>query len=113
VIGIVYQPGRCIQEINFLNKTLFRRNTTDHLSILTEEELILIKERNRIKTDKEINYGGVFTYIPRCQIHDISFITNPENSHIIMEITLPENNHLSSEFSFTNEQLKQMRNILE
>lgn len=38
VIGIVYQPGRCIQEINFLNKTLFRRNTTDHLTILTEED---------------------------------------------------------------------------
>jgi hypothetical protein len=113
VIGIVYQPGRCIQEINFLNKTLFRRNTTDHLTILTEEELILIKEGNRIKTDKEINYGGVITYIPRCQIHDISFISNPENSHIIMEISLPENNRLSSEFSFTNEELKQMRNILE
>lgn len=112
VISIVYQPERCIQEFRFLNTTLFRRYATDHLSILTEKELILIKEDKRVKTDKERRYGGVFTYIPRRQIHGISFISDPEDSHCVMEVTLPENTRLASEFSSANEELKLLQDSL-
>lgn len=112
VIGMVYQPERRIQEVRLFNKTFFRRYATDHLSILTEDELIMIKEDKRIKTDKDSRYGGVFTYIPRRQIHDISFISNPEDSQCIMEISLPENTRLVSEFSCANEELKQLQEYL-
>jgi hypothetical protein len=105
VVGIVYQPERCIQEYTLFNKTLFRWHTTGHLSILTEEEFILIKENKQIKTDKEDLYGGVFSYIPRHRIQDISFTPNPENTRSIMEIILPDNIRFKSEFSLDNEEL--------
>jgi AcrR family transcriptional regulator len=105
VVGIVYQPERCIQEYTLFNKTLFRRHTTDHLSILTEEEFILIKENKQIKTDKDDLHGGVFSYIPRHRIQDISFTPNPENKRSIMEIILPDDIRFKSEFSLDNEEL--------
>jgi len=112
VISIVYQPERCIQEFKLFNRTLFRRYATGHLSILTEKELILIKEDKQVKTDKDSKHGGVFTYIPRRQIQTVSFIPDPENSHCIMEITLPENTRLTSEFSSANEELELLQSLL-
>jgi hypothetical protein len=112
VIGIAYQPERCIREFKLFDRTLFRRYATDHLSILTEKELILIKEDKRVKTDRDSTYGGVFTFIPRRQIHDISFVSSPENSHCTMDITLPGNTHLVSEFSSANEELELLRSFL-
>jgi hypothetical protein len=105
VVAIAYQPERCIQEYTLFNKTLFRRYTTSHLSILTERELILIKENKQIKTDKEALYGGVFSYIPRHRIQDISFVPNSENTLSTMEIILPDSLRFSSEFSLDNEDL--------
>jgi hypothetical protein len=112
VIGIVYEPERCIQEFRLFNRTLFRRYATDHLSILTEKELILIKEDKRVRIDKESKHGGVFTYIPRRQIRDVSFISDPRNSHCTMEITLSENTRLASEFSSANEELELLQSFL-
>jgi hypothetical protein len=106
VVGMACQPERCIQEYALFNKTLFRQYTTGHLTILTEKELILIKEKKRIKTDKETLYGGVFTYIPRHRIQDISFTPNPENTQSTMEITLLDSLRFSSEFSLDNEDLQ-------
>ncbi|MFC1975272.1 TetR/AcrR family transcriptional regulator [Chloroflexota bacterium] len=106
VVGMAYQPECCIQEYALFNKTLFRRHTTSHLTLLTEKELILIKEKKRIKTDKEKVYGGVFTHIPRHRIQNISFIANPENTQSTMEITLPDNLRFRSEFTLDNEELQ-------
>lgn len=106
VVGMAYQPERCVQEYALFNKALFKRHTTSHLTILTEKELILIKERKRIKTDQAKLYGGVFTYIPRHRIQDISFIPNQENTQSTMEITLPDSLRFSSEFSLDNEELQ-------
>jgi hypothetical protein len=112
VIGIVYEPERCTQEFKLFDITLFRRYATDHLSILTEKELILIKEDKRVRINKESKYGGVFTYIPRRQIRDVSFISDPRNSHCTMEITLSENTRLASEFSSANEGLELLQSFL-
>jgi hypothetical protein len=113
VIGIIYQPERCIREYKLLSRTIFRQCATAHLSILTEKELILIKEDKQVKTNKDSKYGGVFTYIPRRQIHDVSFVPSPENSHCTLEITLPGNTHLASEFSSDNEELELVQSFLE
>ena len=106
VVAIVYQPECCVQEFTLFNKTFFRRYATSHLSILTEQELILIKQHKQIKTEKEALYGGVFTFIPRHRIQAISFTTNPEHNQRTMEISLLYNLQLSSEFSFDNKELR-------
>jgi hypothetical protein len=105
VAGIVYQPECCVQEYTLFNKTLFRRYATAHLSILTRQELILIKEIKQIKTAKEVLSGGIFTYIPRPRIQGISFKPNAENTQTTMEITLPDNVRFTSEFSLDNKEL--------
>ncbi len=112
VISILYQPERCIQEVNLFNRNLFRRYSTDHLSILTDKELILIKEEYKTRTSKNKFYGAVFTYIPRRQIVNISFAPSPENSLCTMEIRVPESAHITSVISTTNEELARFRDSL-
>jgi len=113
IIYIAYQPERTVQEINLFNKSLLRRYITDHLSILTKKELILIKDEKPIKTDRDNKYGGVITHLPRCQIHDISFTSGPENSNCTMEIILPGNTRITSEFSFNNKDLFLLQKYME
>jgi len=112
VISILYQPERCLQEINLFNRNLFRRYSTDHLSILTDKELILIREENQTRTGKDKFYGAVFTYIPRRQIDEISFIPDAEDSLCTMEVRVPESAPVISVFSRTNEELAQFRDRL-
>jgi hypothetical protein len=101
----VYQPDRCIKTIKFFNRTLFRQYATGHLSILTEKELILIRESKRTKTDNRNLYGGVFTYIPLRQIQDLAFTTDREKSQCVMQITLTDKIHLRAEFALDNTEL--------
>ncbi len=109
VISILYQPERCIHNISLFNKILFRRFSTDHLSILTDKELILIKEEDKTRNSKDKAYGAVFTYIPRRQIASISFVPSPENSLYVMDIALSDSLHLSTEISATNKELVQFQ----
>jgi hypothetical protein len=106
VLKIVYQPDRCLKTFMLFHKTLFRRYATGHLSILTEKELILIKESKRTKMKRKALYGGVFIYIPLQQIKAISFLTDTEKSRCIMDITLADNIHLRSEFAIDNPDLR-------
>ena len=109
VLGVFYQPERCVRELSLFNKTLFRWYTTAHLSIFTERELILIREKKRIKTKRDTLYGAIFSFIPRRRIQGISFTEDGEKARYIMEITLPGNTHLTSEFSANNGDLEQLQ----
>lgn len=102
---MVYQPERCVKTIKFLNRTLFRQYATAHLAILTEQELILIRESKRTKAEKQNVYGGVFTYIPLRRIQDLSFTPDPERSRSIMQMTLTEKLRLYAEFALDNPEL--------
>jgi len=100
---IAYQPERCIAEgMNLFKNVVFRRYATSHLAILTEREVILIKENTPSRSERTTLYGGVFTYIPQQKIHDIAFTPNPENTCCTMEIALPKRICIRSEFSQDN-----------
>jgi hypothetical protein len=73
-----------------------------HLSILTAQELILIRESKRTKTSPRNLYGGVFTYIPLRQIQDIAFLAEPEHARRVMQITLADKIRLRAEFALDN-----------
>jgi hypothetical protein len=51
----------------------FNRFTTPLLVLLNGDELIIIEEPVKVKKDKEIEYGVIFTYIPLAKIKDITF----------------------------------------
>jgi hypothetical protein len=125
VVKAVYQPDRCVKTLAWVNSIMFRQSTKgyltsfanyaktlhlftkprvslyapSHLSILTDQELILIKEGKRIKMEQENLYGGVTTYIPLQNIQDISFAADSERSRCIMTVMLPEHICVRSEFA--------------
>lgn len=112
VVAVAYQHEQTLQDIQLFHKTLFRRYKTDFLITLTEEELILIKEDEPIRTNFSPAHGGVFTYIPRHLIEDITFILQPEDSTCLMEITLPNEIKLTCELGKENEALPSLQTLL-
>ena len=100
--------------VSLFKKKLFRRYATSHLSILTEREMILIKESAATRkeaafseddTTRSYLYGGVLTYIPRPKIKNVSFVPDTHKSLCTMEIVLSENTKVISEFSMKNASL--------
>ncbi len=112
VLVVVYQPEQTLQDIQLFRKTLYKRYKTDFLVTLTEAELILIKEDEPIRTNFSPAHGGVFTYIPRHRIEDITFISQPEDSNCVMEITLPNETKLTCELTEENEALPRLQRLL-
>ncbi len=106
VINVTYQPEQDIQSVNFFGKTLYRRYKTSHLTILTTEELILINEYQPIRNNFDPTNGGVFTYIPRCSIENISFISEQESALSAINIGLPESEKLIVEYAVDIDRLK-------
>lgn len=87
VVAVVYQPEQDMKAIGLLGKTLYRRYKTSHLTVLTEQELILIRENQPIRNNFDPTDGGVFIYIPRRKIEMASFIANEAES--MMRVCLP------------------------
>lgn len=108
VLAVVYQPEQNLQDFRLFKKSLFRRYKTDFLITLTQEELILIKEDKPIRNNFDPAHGGIFTYIPRCQIQKISFVSQQENLNRLMEISLPKDIKLTCELSEENEDLREL-----
>ena len=112
VLVVAYQPEQTLKDVQLFRKTLYRRYKTDFLITLTEAELILIKEDERIRTNFSPAHGGVFTYIPRHLIEDIAFISHPEDSNCLMEITLLNKTNLTCEWAETNKTLPPLKALL-
>jgi len=112
VLDVIYQPEQTMQHVQFFNKTVFRRYKTDHLTILTDNELIFIQENKQIRNNYDPVNGGVFIFVPRYQIQDVAFNPHPESSSTMMEITLPNNTQFSIEFSSINETLPRLQSLL-
>lgn len=113
IVVVAYQPEQTLQDIQLFHKTLYKRYKTDFMVTLTEAELILIKEDDPIRTNFSPAHGGVFTYIPRHRIEDITFISQPEDSNYIMEITLPNKTKLTCDLTKENEALPLLQALLE
>jgi hypothetical protein len=99
LLGFAYQPDIHLTTLNLFNKPILSKYLTCHLSLLTDNELILIKESNRTKGKKEALYGAIFTFIPYQQIARCSFEDTSGATDCVMTITCSDNTLLRSEFS--------------
>lgn len=106
VIETVYQPDRCVRTVTLFHKILLRQYATGHLSILTENELIVIRQTARMKTGEQNIYGGIFLYIPLRQIQDLSFSDDEKKSLRVMTVSLADRVKLHSEFARDNKGLE-------
>jgi hypothetical protein len=87
VIQIVLQPEIREPAWRLLGKTFYRTVSPAHLSILTDKELILIREDERAKEIKGVRYGGIWQYIQLRCIHSVS-LTEPSNDLSTLVISL-------------------------
>ncbi len=105
IVGLIYQPEQTLHMLRLFNKTFYRQYKTDHLSILTDRELIFIQEARPIRNNFDPADGGVFTYVSRRQIQSVSFVGN------VMEVALSPDVRLVVDFSSTNEALPHFQNL--
>jgi len=99
VLCTVLQPEVQVELFNILKKSLFRTVSPAHITILTDSELIIIKdERQRFTKNK---YGGIWNYIPLEKITSLS-LAEQTNNTFTLSIGLPENDTIRSIFAATN-----------
>ena len=64
VIQSVYQPPNRQSVITVLGRHFYRTHFPAHLTILTDREVILLGEAERITENKRSKYGGIQRYLP-------------------------------------------------
>jgi len=113
--GVIYQPDVTLQTLRFLKRTVYRQYKTAHLAVLTDNELILIQEAKAVRTNFDATHGGVFTYIPRRQIMDVSFVERPSapDAVCLMDVALPDKVHVTVEFAAAHPDLPQFQALFE
>jgi hypothetical protein len=98
VIDALWQPEIRNRLLTLLGRSFFRTIAMTHLLILTDRELIVIREDEASPHWRdESRYGGVWTYIPLDKITSIS-LTLKETNLLALAIHLPENDSLESLF---------------
>lgn len=88
VIGFILQPEIQARLLTVLKKTYYRTISPTHMTILTDRELIVIREEATRR--KEDRYGGIRDYIPLGKIVSLSLMEKDDNL-LVLTIQLPGN----------------------
>ncbi|WHH59404.1 hypothetical protein [Petroclostridium sp. X23] len=95
VLCIVLQPIIQKKVLQIFNKVFYKKLSCSHIHILTDKELIIIK-------DGYGNYGGIWTYIPIDKITD-TFVTESKDENIsCYTLKLANDDHINFYFTFSN-----------
>ena len=91
VIYSIFQPEIQEEILKLFGQSLYRTIAPTHMTILTDRELILIREDATRR--REDRYGGLWDYIP---LHKIVSLSVSEKSHdlLVLAIQLPENTYI-------------------
>jgi len=103
VIYTVLQPEIRAKLLTLFGRSLSRTISTAHLAILTDRELIMIRDEKTGRWSDKTKYGGVWNYIPLDKITSIS-LTPEKDDLLVLSIHLPQNDHIDSLFSVSNKQ---------
>lgn len=101
VLYTLWQP-ELRERINVVFSLPFYQTvSTAHLTILTDKELILIRDDERVTPHKGNRYGGVWQYIPLRSIASASIAEQPEGL-LTLSISLSPNGHLDRIFALSS-----------
>ena len=101
VIHTVLQPEIRARILTLFGRSLSRTISTAHLGILTDRELIMIRDEKSAWQGDKTRYGGVWNYIPVDKITSIS-LTPKNDDLLVLSIHLPQDDHIDSLFSVSN-----------
>ncbi len=113
VLQSVLQPEIRIPAWKIFGWTFHRTVSLAQLTILTDRELILIRDDERSKEIKGIRYGGVWQYIRLESIRSVS-LENAENDLLSMVIILASGDAIKKNFAAASKpELEQLRDKLQ
>lgn len=95
VVQIIYQPGIFVRFLKFFKRII----SSEFLAILTDKELIILKDQDIEKHGKGDKYGCISTYCPLNKIIDVTLKNNEENNTIALLISLNSGEYISFPFS--------------
>lgn len=101
VIASLLQPEIRVKVLTLFNKTFYHTISPAHLSILTDRELILIKEDPEKGADSGTSYGGIWAYIPLNKIAAVLLGERDPNT-LTLSIYLPKDDEVSSIFAMAD-----------
>ena len=102
VIASLLQPEIRTKVLTLFSKAFYHTVSPAHLSILTNRELIFIREDPEKWTENGTRYGGIWTYIPLPRITAVSLLERDANS-LTLSIHLPKNDVVSVIFAMANQ----------
>lgn len=106
VIQYILQPEIQEKLLTLLNKTYYRTVSATHMSILTDRELIVIREDTTQRKDDR--YGGFWDYFPLRKIKSLSMSEQKDNL-LALTVQLPENTEFEILFQDSSrEELNQL-----
>lgn len=103
VLHTILQPEIRAKILMLFGKSWFRTISTSHLVILTDRQLIIIKDENPGGGRDDTRYGGIWNYIPLDKITSVSLAEKGDNL-LTLSIHLPQNDQIDSLFSVSNKQ---------
>jgi len=96
----VYQEDIPLSKLNFFGKSVFSSYLSGHLALLTDRELIFIKESEEIRALNDTSYGGVFSYITLEMVKSIAFTdTNDKKVDCVANVSLMDGKHYQFQYS--------------
>jgi hypothetical protein len=113
VIDSVWQPEIRERGLPLHGWPFYRTISTAHLMILTDKEVILLREDGRSRPNKGVRYGGARRYIPLRSIQSVAIAKQDEN---LLVFCLHLRHHLHLEWLFDvslKSQLEQFKEELE
>ena len=100
VIQFILQPDIQEELLTFLKKTYYRTISPTHISILTDRELIVIREDATRR--KEDRYGAIWDYISLSKIKSLS-VDEKDGGLLGLTIQLPEDTNFELLFQVSAE----------
>jgi hypothetical protein len=108
VIQAILQPEIRERVLVILGTTFFRRISPTVVCILTDRELIMIREDNKRGAGER--FGGIWQYIPLDKIVKITLIPQ-EHDVLVFSVKLPPNDHL--DYLFESSAKREVDRLLE
>ncbi|MCT4620050.1 MAG: hypothetical protein N4A62_11750 [Marinisporobacter sp.] len=99
VISVVYQDEISEKHFRYFSK----RKTNAHIMVLTNNELIMIRQEHELQKDKDSKYGGVWDYIPFNKIKNMTLAKKEEKGLLAFSVNLLNDESMHSIFSSDNE----------
>lgn len=102
VCDSLWQPAFHTPSFTIFGKDLFHTKTQAHMTILTQNELILLWDDERGLESRGVRYGGIRRFIPIKHIKHVS-LNQSVNNTSALALTLSDDSHVYRSFESQNQ----------